>query len=183
MLLGTFFFTVGCIMLCKLKLYFKDFYKDFGFQLWVVNICLTSPLFIRGIIDLLMTKDAFAEYWQRNYYLTASYNMMIITLATYLPMVTQISSLIFGFFRHKQVKLFQSYDDNDPAQLRRQNDIETNDDQTTSHSMNSETTKTSKSDNSYFDPPIENYRFYYQGAAGNTANFTIKQRKKGNNKS
>ena len=98
-------------------------------------------------------------------------------------MVTQISSLIFGFFRHKQVKLFQSYDDNDPAQLRRQNDIETNDDQTTSHSMNSETTKTSKSDNSYFDPPIENYRFYYQGAAGNTANFTIKQRKKGNNKS
>ena len=46
--------------------------------------------------------------------------------------------------------------------------------------MNSETKSTSKSDNSYFDPPIENYRFYYQGAAGNTANFTIRQRKKGN---
>ena len=50
--------------------------------------------------------------------------MMIFTFATYLPMLTQILSLIFGFLRHKQVKLFQSYDDNDPAMIRHQGDFD-----------------------------------------------------------
>jgi len=39
----------------------------------------------------------------------AIYNMMIITLATYIPMWMQMFSLIFGFVRNKQVKLFRSF--------------------------------------------------------------------------
>lgn len=34
---------------------------------------------------------------------------MVITLGTYVPMLLQIFSLIFGFVRHKQVKVFRSF--------------------------------------------------------------------------
>ena len=54
MVLGAFFFTVGCIMLRKLRMYFKDFYKLFGVKLWLANVFLTLPLFFRGILDMLM---------------------------------------------------------------------------------------------------------------------------------
>ena len=49
----------------------------------------------------------------------------------------------------------------------------------------SEMDKSTNSNNSFFDPPIENYRFFYQGAgheaqgdAAKMAGFTIKRRKK-----
>jgi len=44
-----------------------------------------------------------------NEYKLASYNLIIITFATYVPMLAQIFSLIFGFVRNKQVKLFRSF--------------------------------------------------------------------------
>mmetsp|Transcript_12932 Transcript_12932/g.17405 ORF Transcript_12932/g.17405 Transcript_12932/m.17405 type:complete len:187 (+) Transcript_12932:1132-1692(+) len=101
-------------------------------------------------------------------------------------MLLQICSLIFGFVRNKQVKLFRSFrngengesQDNSEVQKRRQAFEES----ITSRSNSLATdTKTSNSDNSYFDPPIENYRFYYQGG-GSTVNdhqtgFTIMRRK------
>jgi len=110
-LLGVIFFTVGFFMLRSLKMYFKDFYKEFGCQLWLANVLLTFPLTFRAIFDAAMLNDAFNYFWlgESNYYKIAIYNMILITFATYIPMVMQIASLIFGFVRYKKVKLFRSF--------------------------------------------------------------------------
>ena len=38
----------------------------------------------------------------------AGYNLLIIFFATYVPMLLQISTLIFGFVGKKKVKLFKN---------------------------------------------------------------------------
>ncbi len=48
--------------------------------------------------------------------------------------------------------------------------MDNSEDAVSSHSASSDN-KTSNSDNSYFDPPIENYRFYYQ--SGNQGGSTL----------
>ena len=88
-------------MLLRLKRYFKDFYDQFGFRLWVANIFLTLPLTFRGIFDALGTNESWNRFWNHDFYKLAIYNVLVITFSTYLPMVLQISSLIFGFVRHK----------------------------------------------------------------------------------
>ena len=110
-ILAVIFFTVGCIMLQRLRHYFKDFYRQFGCSLWVANVVLTIPLTFRAIFDALSMDDSWYNYWigEGNYYRLAGYNMLLFTFGTYIPMLTQISTLIFGFVRQKQVKLFRSY--------------------------------------------------------------------------
>ena len=98
---------------------------------------------------------------------------MFFFVTTYIPILMQIFSLIFGFMRNKKVKLLSRYGTeahNDTGttkqKLQYAEDSDT-DDEATSQTM-SDTTH--KSDNSWFDPPIENYRFYYQGADKNAVN-------------
>ena len=160
------FFCVGTFMLERLRLYFKDFFKQFGLNLWIANVLLTLPLTFRAVFDALKSNQAWNDYWYANYYSLAWYNILIFTVGTYIPMLTQISSLIFGFVRNKQVKLMdknagihkdkvntddQEENDEDGSQI--------SDDNSGVYSINSNSQKT---DNSFFDPPIENYRFYYQ---------------------
>lgn len=70
MIVGTFaflcviFFTVGCIMLRKIRRYFKDFYKQFGCKLWLANILLTLPLLFRGFMDAANLNTKFSNYWR-----------------------------------------------------------------------------------------------------------------------
>lgn len=106
--LAVIFFFVGCWMLTRLKRYYKDFYIVFGCQLWAANILLTFPLTFRAIFDALRLSENWQAYWfgQQNYYKLAVYNVILFTLGTYIPMLMQIASLIFGFVRHKQVKVF-----------------------------------------------------------------------------
>lgn len=58
-----------------------------------------------------MLNSTWNNFWlgDSNYYKIAIYNMILITLATYIPMLMQIASLVFGFVRHKKVKLFRSF--------------------------------------------------------------------------
>ena len=103
-ILGVIIFSVGWLMLYHLKRYFKDFYKNFGCRLWLANVFLTFPLFFRAIFDALRFYNKWYDYWSEgNDYKVAIYNLIIITFGTYLPMIMQIFSLIFGFVRHKQV--------------------------------------------------------------------------------
>lgn len=97
--LAILFFTVGCIMLNRLRVYFKGFFKDYGCYLWVANILLTIPLTIRATFDALLFDDDWLEYWFSGDYKLALYNLTFLTLANYMPMLLQISSLIFGFVR------------------------------------------------------------------------------------
>lgn len=70
MIVGTFallcvvFFSVGCMMLRKIRRYFKDFYKQFGCKLWLANILLTLPLLFRGILDAANLNTKFSNYWR-----------------------------------------------------------------------------------------------------------------------
>ena len=111
LMLGIIFFTVGCLMLRRLRKYYKGFFKEFGCSLWTANIMLTVPLAFRAVFDCLsLDKDWFA-YWfeDQNYYRMAMYNVLLFVLGTYIPMLMQIASLIFGFVRQKQVKLFKHF--------------------------------------------------------------------------
>ena len=170
-LLAVLLFSIGYIMLDRLKRYFKDFYKHFGTKLWIANILLTLPLLFRGIIDLIKLDKAFSDWLFENYWRTGLYNIILITLATYVPMLLQISSLIFGFVRNKQVKLFRSFreskagteesmDRGSRSSKRLKRPRPTYTESITSRSSISDT-RSATSDNSFFDPPIENYRFYY----------------------
>lgn len=89
-LLSIIFFTVGFLMLRRLKLYFKDFYKQFGGKLWFANVVLTLPLLFRAIFDALMNIKAWKEFWtgaHANPARDAFYNMLIIGLGTYVPLI------------------------------------------------------------------------------------------------
>ena len=103
-LLGIVFFSVGWLMLYHLKRYFKDFYKNFGRKLWLAIVFLTLPLFFRAIFDGLRFYKKWFDFWNDgSNYKNAIYNIIIMTFGTYVPMILQIFSLIFGFVRHKQV--------------------------------------------------------------------------------
>ena len=87
--LSVFFFSVGCLMLVRLKRHFKDFYKHFGCKLWIANVLLTFPLLFRGVFDALKKNTSWTKFWfgSENYYRLSLYNVILITLATYLPMI------------------------------------------------------------------------------------------------
>ena len=184
-LLAIIFFSVGCIMLHRLRVYFKDFYKEYGKRLWVANVVLTFPLTFRAILDALNQDAAWYKWWvQGNLYRLTTYNVVIFTLGTYLPALAQITSLVFGFVRQKQqVKLFKHYDE---GSARRKSDAEPDSalrDRSNENSLASDNTFNDgkSSSNSFFDPPIENYRFYYQGGQNlgypTQTGFYMKQRR------
>ena len=121
LILGIILFIVGSLMLNRLRLYFKDFFNEFGCNLWMANILLTLPLGFRAFFDAMRYDTAWADFWQLsdvaqddiNMYRLATYNVLLFIFGTYIPMLFQISSLVFGFVRHKKVKIFKSFNDRD----------------------------------------------------------------------
>ena len=95
-------------MLNRLRLYFVDFYKETGCKLWTANILLTLPLTFRAVFDGLNFNDSWYTYWGENSNKLAGYNLLLIFFATYVPMLFQISTLIFGFVGKKKVKIFKN---------------------------------------------------------------------------
>ena len=63
LILGFILFSVGCLMLRRLRMFYKDFYREFGCSLWFANVLLTLPLTFRAINDALMDDDAWVKYW------------------------------------------------------------------------------------------------------------------------
>lgn len=64
---------------------------------------MTVPLTFRAFIDFLSNDDDFEDYWfgEGNYYKIAIYNSTLFVIATLIPILMQIFSLIFGFVRQK----------------------------------------------------------------------------------
>ena len=56
---------------------------------------------LRGVLDFFHTED-YLGIWGTNLVI---YNVLFTTVTTFLPIFFQISSLVFGFIRHKQVAL------------------------------------------------------------------------------
>ena len=68
-----------------------------------------------------------------------------------MPTIGQIGSLVFGFVRNKQIKICK-------AQAALKSDITVEDEDET----HSRTSVSQTGTESYFDPPVENYKFIYQ---------------------
>ena len=53
----------------------------------------------RAFFDALTKSDDWYNYWisSENYYRIAIYNVMLFIFGTYVPLLMQIASLIFGF--------------------------------------------------------------------------------------
>ena len=97
MALAIAYFVVGYILLSRLRRHFVKLYEEFGCALWTALILLTVPLTLRGILDLFHIEDRMDD-WGKS---LALYNVLFTTVTTFLPILFQISSLVFGFIRHK----------------------------------------------------------------------------------
>ena len=61
------------------------------------------PLTFREVFVGLKTNDDWYYFWlaDSNFYRVAGYNLILFTFGTYMPMMMQMASLIFGFVRNK----------------------------------------------------------------------------------
>ena len=96
-------------MLNRLRVHFKGFFKQYRCLLWTANVILTiSPisLLFRDILNGFYFFKGWYEFWfDHGFKRMVIYNLMMITLLNYVPMIMQISSLIFGFVRINQDKI------------------------------------------------------------------------------
>lgn len=84
-------FSVGTFMLRRLRVYFKDFFVEYGKSLWVANVMLSLPLCFRAILDALRAEPSWSNFWfgeETNYYRLGSYNGLIFLFASYIPVLT-----------------------------------------------------------------------------------------------
>ena len=101
-ILGIMFLVYGVGMNLALKHYFPHFYISFRCFLWTACFCLAIPLFLRFFIDALRAfSPSFTEWYNSpdTNYIT---NTAFLVLTTYVPILTQMSSLVFGYLRKKQ---------------------------------------------------------------------------------
>jgi cytochrome c biogenesis protein CcdA len=95
------FLTVGIRLIFALKKNFFQFYKEYRCLLWTATILITIPLSFRAIFDFTRidhnpTNDIVDKEWSK-----ALEDSYFFILTTYLPIVFQIGSLVFGFVRKK----------------------------------------------------------------------------------
>ena len=100
-ILGVMFLVYGIGMNLSLKSFFPHFYMSFRCFLWTACLCLSIPLFLRFVIDALRAFSEDFESWYidaDHFYIT---NTGFLVLTTYVPILTQMSSLVFGYLRKK----------------------------------------------------------------------------------
>jgi len=93
-LLGVTFLVTGLLMIFNIKRFYPAFYKEYGCLIWIATICLTVPLFVRGLNSHLYGNQAKYWTWYGNHF--AAVNTMYVLLSSILPVVTQMSTLVFG---------------------------------------------------------------------------------------
>ena len=100
------FLIVGILLIKSLRTNFPKFYDQYKHILIIATVLLTIPLFFRAVFNgVKLCFPRFMVYVDADYTRNALYNMIFFSLTTYLPILGQIMSLVFGFLRHKQVKL------------------------------------------------------------------------------
>ena len=116
--LGVAFFYTGVTMNFALKRYFPQFYKNYRCLLWAACFSLTIPLFLRALVNLSERVSAKFQAWFINPDNVAYSWTLYLLLSTYIPIITQMSSLVFGFLRTRQdAKLLNSKDNVSTVEL------------------------------------------------------------------
>ena len=101
LILGVGFLIAGVTMLLSLKSHFPNFYYSHRCFLWLACLLLTFPLFLRSGINL--AQDISENF--RNWFINSDHwmisNTLYLILSTYIPLLSQVGSLIFGFLRKR----------------------------------------------------------------------------------
>jgi|LauGreDrversion4_2_1035121.scaffolds.fasta_scaffold485997_1 hypothetical protein len=82
------------MMIATIRRFYPAFYQEYGSLIWIATICLTFPLFVRGLNSRLYGKEKKYWSWYGNHF--AAVNSMYVILSSILPVVTQMSTLLFG---------------------------------------------------------------------------------------
>jgi len=93
-LLAVVFFGTGLWMIQLLRKHFPSLYQEIGCKIWIATFCLTIPLFLRGLNSWLNHRHGKYLNYYKNHF--AFVNSVYILLSSLLPIVTQMSSLLFG---------------------------------------------------------------------------------------
>jgi cytochrome b subunit of formate dehydrogenase len=100
--LGVILLITGITMICVLRINFKVYYNEFKCILWTAAIGMAIPMFFRSVINWLLLKNAGFSLWYLNH---LSYtNTMFVLVTTFIPILAQMGSLIFGFTRRSRDK-------------------------------------------------------------------------------
>lgn len=98
--LGIGFLSVGLTMLIVLKRHFTSYYEKIGCKLIIATILLSVPMFIRAINWLgQLESTAYLTFYDNNIAYT---NAVYAILTTMVPVVAQMSSLIFGVLKNQK---------------------------------------------------------------------------------
>ena len=100
-ILGIAFFTAGISMNLALKRHFPIFYISHCCTLWTATILLTAPLFFRSSVDLLENISPSFESWYDSEEGFIFNITGYVALSTYIPIITQMGSLVFGYLRRR----------------------------------------------------------------------------------
>ena len=101
-------------MIRRLKYRFHGLYTDYGSQLKVILIVQALSLAIGLTISLLTAYDHdFRVFWLANIKREVAYKVINRIFTFYVPILTQLSSLIFGYIRYQKDKeALQASNDN-----------------------------------------------------------------------
>jgi len=104
-IVGLTLLVTGITMNCILKVHFKKYYSEFKCLLWVAAIGLAVPLFLRGIIDNFKGNSERFNSWINSHQVT--FDCIFTTFSTLIPIIAQMSSLVFGITRRSRDKKMQ----------------------------------------------------------------------------
>lgn len=95
------FAIVSFSFLLMVKKYHQEFYAQFSTLLWSAALVLTIPLLIRCLMDGLTNWNLYEDYTNQH---VTRYNFIFFLLTTYILILSQIATLVFGFMRAKESK-------------------------------------------------------------------------------
>ena len=100
-ILTAMFAIVSFSFLLMVKKYHQEFYAQFSTLLWSAALVLTIPLLIRCLMDSLTNWNLYEDYTNQH---VTRYNFIFFLLTTYILILSQIATLVFGFMRAKESK-------------------------------------------------------------------------------
>ena len=105
-ILSVVFLTTSTILLRALAKHFTKFYLKYRCMLVTVTVLMTVPLAFRAILDgLKAALPGWADWIDSSKLINSVYNFLFFLLTTYLPIVSQMGTLVFAFTRQRELKL------------------------------------------------------------------------------
>ena len=157
--LGFAFLVCGITMNVALKRNFPLFYETHCCSLWVATICLSFPLLLRAVINVIYIESAAFKHFFLKRYIIANNTFLVVS--TYIPIFTSMFSLVFGYLRKRQEQMRSNLIKfKKPNMYGGSGELEENKLEWDNKSYSSYGTASDLQ--SYLDPPIENYRVIYQ---------------------